>query len=188
LTDVFTSLEQQLGLASEDRRLVQRKQRLLKAVAAAGKTVVFDAVGWTTPKLSSFLGCVSERVPIWMSTRSAHPWDIGHFWPFLWRFERIEIHPFHLAETRALVGATVRAGRVPAAVLDAVERLHQLAAGSPKVLCELLEGLATGRYDPHKVFDLTLLNLDRRIHQLAPAFSFDKTNVTPAKNVSAPGT
>ncbi len=167
-SELCASLESQLGLDEGDRRLVQRKQRLRQALAEAGKTVVFDGFGWTTPKLSSFLESVMERVPVWLGTRSEHSWDIGHFWTLLVRFERVELHPFHPAESCALVEAAVAAGRVPAAALEAVERLHHLAAGVPQVLNELLDGLASGRYDPHRLFELKLLDLDRRIREACP--------------------
>ncbi len=164
-SDLCASLEGQFGLDRADRRLAERKQRLRLAVAEAGKTVALDGVAWTSPKLSAFLESLSERVPVWVATRSAHPWDIGHCWPLLVRFERVELSPFHPADSRALVEAAVRSGRVSAAALEAVERLHRLSAGLPRVLCELLDGLATGRYDPRRAFDLKLLDLDRRIQE-----------------------
>jgi hypothetical protein len=36
----------------------------------------------------------------------------------------------------------------------------------------LIEGLATGHYDPHKKFDLRLLDLDRRIQHLPVSETF----------------
>src|SRR5208282_5161999 len=87
---ICESLETQLGLAAGDLKLPQRKQRLRRALAEAGRTVVFDGVNWTTPKLSSFLELAMERVPIWICTRSEHSWDIGHFGTWLVRFGKIE--------------------------------------------------------------------------------------------------
>jgi len=58
------SLEAGLGLGATSLRLPQRKQRLLRALTGAKCTVVFDGVNWTTPKLSSFLEGVMERVPV----------------------------------------------------------------------------------------------------------------------------
>ncbi len=75
---------------------------------------MFDGVGWTSPKLSSFFESVTERAPVWICARSEHPWDIGHFWPLLARFARVEVRPFHPSETQALVEAAVAAGAVPA--------------------------------------------------------------------------
>ena len=103
LGEICAALEPQLGLEPAGLRLLQRKQRLREAVTAAGKTVVFDGVSWTSPKVSAFLESVIERVPVWICARSEHPWDIGHFWPFLVRFQRMEAHAFHPSETQALV-------------------------------------------------------------------------------------
>jgi len=166
LAEICDSLECELELESAQLHLVQRKNRLLKSFAGTKQTVVFDGVAWTTPKVSSFLEDVSEREPVWLCARSDQAGDIGHFWQFLWKFERVELRPFHLAETRALLEAAVAAGQIPAAALDAVERLQQLSVGNPRVLGELITGLASGHYDPHKKFDLRLLDLDRRIQHL----------------------
>ena len=43
------------------------------------------------------------HTPVWICCRSAEPWDIGHVWPLLARFQRVEVKPFHLSETRMLV-------------------------------------------------------------------------------------
>jgi GTPase SAR1 family protein len=166
LSEICEALMRELGLDESDLHLVRHKNRLLKSLTGTKRAVVFDGVSWTTPKISSFFDCVSERVPVWICSRSEHASDIGHFWQFLWKFERVELHPFHLADTRALAEAAVDTGQIPTAALDVVERLHHLSAGNPQVLCELLDGLAGGRYDPHKLFDLKLLDLDRRIKQL----------------------
>ncbi len=168
LAQVCDGLERELGLASEDLRLVKRKNRVLKALADAGQAVVFDGVSWTTPKLSSFLDGASERVPVWIASRAEHGWDFGHFWPFLWKFARVELHPFHLAETEALVDAAVKAGLIPPQAMSIAAWLHQRSNGSPLVLRELFEELATSRYDVNNPRSLRLLDLDRRIHEVFP--------------------
>ena len=166
LSDICSALESQLGLETGKQQLIPRKNRLLRTLGEAGQTVVFDGAGWMTPKLSSFLESVMGRAPVWIAARSEHPWDIGHVWPLLARFVKVEIRPFRPAETRGLIEAAIRLGLAPASVADAVEQLHHLCDGNPGVLGELIEGLATGHYDPHKKFDLRLLDLDRRIHRL----------------------
>jgi hypothetical protein len=168
LGEICDSLEAELGLAAADLKLAQRKQRLRQALAERGETVVFDGLGWTTPKLSSFLESVMERVPVWLGARSEHPWDIGHFWPLLVRFERVELHPFHEPETRALVEAAVRTGAIPADTVNIAAWLQRRSAGSPLVLRELFEELATGHYDLSNAFALRRLDLDRRIHEVLP--------------------
>ncbi len=164
--EICEALERELGLDGSNLHLVRRKNRLLKSLTGTKRAVVFDGVNWTTPKISSFFDCVSERVPVWICARSEHPWDIGHIWPLLVRFEKVEIKPFRPAETRMLIDAAIRLGITPPSAADVVEQLHHLSAGKPKILCELLDGLAGGRYDPHRLFDLKLLDLDRRIKQL----------------------
>jgi len=168
LGEICDSLERELGLSAADLKLVQRKPRLRQALAEAGKTVVFDGLSWTTPKLSSFLETVSARVPVWIATRSEHPWDIGHFWTLLVRFERVELHPFHLAETQALVAATVKRGMIPPDTRRIIGWLQRRSAGSPLVLRELFEELATGHYDLSSPLALRRLDLDRRIHEVLP--------------------
>jgi hypothetical protein len=172
LSEVFDGLERQLGLEAGDLHLIQRKNRLLQVLACARQTVVFDGVEWTTPKLSSFLECVMARVPVWIVARSDHSWDIGHVWPLLARFEKVEIKPFHLSETRELIEAAIRLRLAPPGTADAIGRLHHLCGGNPKVLCELIGGLATGHYNPHRSFDLRLLDLDRRIQHLPASETF----------------
>jgi len=167
LSDICGALEGQLGLQAKGHHLVQRKTRILRAVAVADEAVVFDGVGWTTPKLSSFIECVSQRVPVWIATRSEHPWDIGHLWPLLTRFTHVELQPFRLADTCEVMKRLVKAGKIPAYALEAAQPLHRLSAGVPQVLGELLEGVATGGYDLHTRFGLRLLDLDRRIQRLA---------------------
>lgn len=168
LGEICEGLEAQVGLNPAGLRLLLRKQRLREALGAAGRVVVFDGVGWTGPKVSSFLEGVTERAPVWICARSEHPWDIGHFWPLLVRFERVEVRPFNLSEMQALVEAAVGAGRIPAKAGGIVEWLQRRSGGIPLVSRELLEELASGRYDPDRAFDLKLLDLDRRIHRAVP--------------------
>jgi len=167
LTEIYGALESQLGPSGVAQRLLQRKNRLLRALGERGQPAVFDDLVWTTPKLSSFLESVMERVPVWLCARSEHPWDIGHFWPLLVRFERVELQPFHLGETRALVKAAVQGDFTPNDTLNAAGKLHRLAHGNPGVLCELLTVNATRRYDLSKESGLQLLELDRRIRGLS---------------------
>jgi hypothetical protein len=101
--------------------------------------------------------------------RSGDPWDIGHIWPLLVRFARVELRPFHLAETQALVEAAVQAGLMPPEARNIVEWLQRRSAGSPLVLRELFDELATGQYDLANPHALRRLDLDRRIHEVFPA-------------------
>jgi hypothetical protein len=168
LSEICDALEREFDLEAGDFHIVRRKNRLLKLLKGTKRAVAFDGAGWTTPKLSSFIENVSERVPVWICARSEHPWDIGHIWPLLVRFEHVELKPFHPGETQMLVEAAVRGGSVPAETLNIVSWLHRRAAGNPKILCELLKEIARGHYDLSNAHTLRLLNLDRRIHELFP--------------------
>ncbi len=169
LSAICHALERQLGLDAGDFSLIQRKNRLLAALARSKQTVVFDGVGWTTPRLCSFLECVCQRVPVWLATRSEHSWDIGNFWTLLTRFERVELQPFHLHETQALVAAAVKCELIPPGTTRIVEWLQRRSAGNPLVLRELFQELATGRYDLSSPLALRRLDLDRRIHEVFPS-------------------
>ncbi len=168
LGEICEGLESELGLNPADLKLLERKKRLRERLAAAGRTVVFDGASWTTPKLSSFFEGVTERGPVWICARSEHPWDIGHFWPLLARFAQVEVRPFHLSETQALVEAAVQGRLVPPETRGIVEWLQRRSGGRPLVLRELFEELATGKYDLHNPLALRRLDLDRRIHEVFP--------------------
>ena len=169
LGEICDNLENELNSSAPPLPLVQRKNRLLKILAETGQTVVFDGVSWTTPKVSSFLENAMTRAPVWICCRSAEPWDIGHVWPLLARFQRVELMPFHLSETRTLVAAAGREGFVPRDALSAVNQLHRRASGNPKILSALLDELAQGHCDLSNSRSLERLDLARRIHELFPA-------------------
>jgi len=166
LGEICCNLESELHLSATPPPLVQRKNRLLKILAETGQTVVFDGMGWTTPKISSFLESAMERAPVWICARSELAVKIGHFWPLLARFEKIELRPFHFSETKALLAAAVENGQIPPSLAPFARPLHQLSAGLPLALRELLEQFATGHYDLSRRAGLQLLELDRHIKHL----------------------
>ncbi len=168
LGEICNQLENEFHLSTQPSPLVQRKNRLLKILAETSQTVVFDSVSWTTPKISSFLESAMECAPVWICCRSAEPWDIGHVWPLLERFQRVELKPFHLSETRALVQAAVGEGFVSRGALNFVPRLHRRAAGNPNILRALLDELAQSHCDLSQPRSLARLDLARRIHELFP--------------------
>lgn len=168
LGPIFQSIETQLGLNPHGLKLLARNRRLLRALVEAQRTAVFDGVNWITPKLSSFLESVMERVPIWICTRSERSRDIGHFWTLLVRFTKIELPPLRPAETRACVNIAVESGLVPPPALQMIEWLHHRSKGNPRVLQELCAELAAHHYDPSNPRALRRLDLDRRIHEVFP--------------------
>jgi AAA ATPase domain len=178
LGQLCEGLEPQLGLDPARLTLLARKRRLREALGAAGRTVVLDGAGWTTPKLSSFFESLTEHGSVWLCARSDHPWDIGHVWPLLVRFERVEVPPFHLSETQALVEAAVEGGGIPSQARQVVEWLHRRSGGNPLVLRELLGELVTGKYDLANPQALRRLDLDRRIHEVLPGATFPTRRAT----------
>lgn len=172
---VCDSLEAEFGLTAGGLKLLQRKQRLLHVLGEAKRTVVFDSVGWTTPRLSSFLESVMGQMPVWICTRSEHPWDIGHVWPSLWNFARVELKPFVLSETRSLVDACIEQQLIPGEVSSIAEWLQHRSKGNPLVLRELLDELSGHSYDLSSLHALELLDIDRRIHEVFPPVSASKS-------------
>jgi len=168
LTEICDNFETELNAHIPHSLLVQRKNRLLKNLAGTGSTLVFDGVAWTTPKVSSFLGSTMERAPVWICARSECARDIGHFWPLLARFEKIELRPFHFSQTRALLAAAVAARQVPPGAIPFARQLHRLSGGLPSALRELLDQFAAGHYDLSRHTGRQLLELDRRIKNLSP--------------------
>jgi len=169
LGGICDHLETELNSSAPHLPLVRRKNRLIKMLAEIHRTVVFDGVGWTTPKISSFLESAMERAPVWICCRSAEPWDIGHIWPLLARFEKIELRTFHFSETRELLAAAVDNGQVSPSIEPFARQLHQISNGLPLALRELLEQFAAGHYDLSRHAGRRLLELDRRIKHLRPA-------------------
>ena len=111
---------------------------------------------------------------MWICTRSEHSWDIGHFWTWLVRFEKIELQAFQPAETRELVMAAIQAGQIPGEAMKIVEWLHHRSHGRPLILRELFEELAAHSYDLSNTHALRRLDLDRRIHEIFPVRTENK--------------
>jgi hypothetical protein len=168
LGGICDHLETELNSPAPQLPLVRRKNRLIKMLAEIHRIVVFDGVGWTTPKVSSFFESTMERAPVWICTRSELARDIGHFWPLLARFEKIELRPFRFSETNALLAAAIASGQIPPSVKPFARQLHRLSDGRPLALVELLEQFAAGRYDLSHRAGLRLLKLDHRIKNLLP--------------------
>ena len=121
------------------RRILPRQSELLSVLTKVKMPVVFDGLPWTNLKLSSFFECVGQRTPVWISCRSADVWDFGLYQPFLWKFARVELKPFCLSETRALVEAAIKARCLAPRTPEEIEELHCRCRGVPGVLCGLIE-------------------------------------------------
>jgi hypothetical protein len=147
--------------------VVERKNRLLLYLARRRQLVVLDGVSLTPPRVARFIGNLIERVPVWITCRSAQPKEIGAVWEYLYQFERIELLPLLITETGALLRSATRTDRMPALSRNHVSKLHRLAKGNPRILEELLTELGSREYRLDQSFDWKLLELDRRIHNVA---------------------
>ena len=125
-----------------------------------------------------------ERVPIWICARSGLAHDIGHFWPLLARFERVELRPFRFSETNALLAVMIGSGQIPSSVKPFARQLHRLSGGLPLALVELLEQFAARPYDLSRRASLRLLELDRRIKNLGSAAASAAVRRALAPNIS----
>jgi hypothetical protein len=136
------------SVVNSGRRILPRQHELLSVLMKANKPVVFDGLGWTNLKLSSFFECVAKRAPVWICCRSAELWDFGFYKPFLWKFVRVELKPFCLSETRQMAESAIKARRLRPIATDEIERLHCLCRGNPRALCDLIKFLPHERRPP----------------------------------------
>jgi hypothetical protein len=166
LRRICDSLELQLGWAHHKLNLVERKNRLLGYLLRRGEPVAFDHVSRTPPRIARFIAHLTEQVPIWLTCRSDKPHDIGHIWPELYKFTRVEISPLTQLETRALIAEAVAQGNIQADAREHVDELQRMSGGNPRILEDLLIELGARKYKIDSSFGLDLLELDRRIHDL----------------------
>jgi hypothetical protein len=166
LRRICDSLERQLHRANHKLNLIERKNRLLNCLLRRGEPVMFDHVSRTAPRIARFIAHLGEQIPIWIACRSDKPHDIGHIWPELYKFTRVEISPLTEIEMRILVAEAVARGNIQNDAREHVNDLHRISGGNPRVLKELLLELEGRKYKIGSSFGLGLLNLDRRIHEI----------------------
>ena len=168
LRRICDSLERQLGWAHHKLNLIERKNRLLAYLLRRGEPVAFDHVSRSLPRIARFIAHLGEQVPIWLACRSDKPHDIGHIWPELYKFSRVEISPLTEFETRAFVTEAVTQGNIQRDAREHVDKLHRMSGGNPRILEELLIELGARKYNIDSSLGLHLLDLDRRIHATRP--------------------
>lgn len=166
LRPICDGLERQLGWAHHKLNLIERKNRLIGYLLRRGEPIAFDHLSRTAPRVARFIAHLGEQVPIWIACRSAKSRDIGHIWPELYKFTRVEISPLTEIETRALVAEAVAEKSIQEDAREHVHELHQMSAGNPRILEQLLIELGARKYKIGSSFGLNLLNLDRRIHEI----------------------
>jgi energy-coupling factor transporter ATP-binding protein EcfA2 len=167
LRTICDALEQQVGLINQGLRVVERKNRLLACASQRDEPIAFDQVAKATPRITRFIGQLSERVPVWIVCRSEYAQEIGHLWELLYKFTVVELAPLTASETRTLLEAAVALQRVQPDILSCVTRLHRLCGGNPRTLEELIAELAARRYRVNNSAGLQLLELERAIERPA---------------------
>ncbi len=112
--------------------------------------------------MANFVRVLLVRQPVWLVTRSVAPIDLGHVWPILFFFQRVDVPPFSAEETRAFLAAVEYEGDRDD-LLAAALRLHRIAAGHPGTLAALIAELRCRTYDLQSTEGLRLLALHARI-------------------------
>jgi len=167
LRRICDGLERQLGWKHYRMNVIERKNRLLAYTRRRGEPVALDHVALTPPRVSRFVEQLAEGVPVWIACRSTLAEDIGRVWEHLYKFERVELPPLTLAETRVLIEEAVRLGNIQSEASEHVPQIHRLSRGVPRILEELLIELAAREYNMATSFGRRLLAIDRRIQEIA---------------------
>jgi hypothetical protein len=162
LSDLLGALEPAAGLDRGDLRLAARVHRLARRLPQIGRPVILDNVAHVPPRVAHLVRYLLVRQPVWLLARSTQPLEIGHVWPYLFFFKRIDLPPFSLDETRAFLSAAPFNGNRSELIATTL-RLHRLAAGHPATLAALVAELRCRTYDLHSAEGLRLLALHARI-------------------------
>lgn len=162
LGDMVSALEPPAGLDRGELKLAARVHRLAARLPQIRRPVVIDNVARVPPRVAHLLRAIMLGQPVWLMVRSVQPMDVGHVWPFLFLFTRVDLPPFSRAETQALLSIAEFPGD-RAELLASALRLHRLAAGHPGTLAALLAELRRRTYDLRTSEGLRLLALHARI-------------------------
>lgn len=162
LGDFLGDLEAQAGLASGDQKIAARVHRAATELPKVGRVLVMDNVGRVPPRVAHLVRVLLSRQTVWLVVRSTAPLDLGHVWPYLFFFKRVDVPPFTVDETRAFLAA-VEFERDRDELLASTKRLHRLAAGHPGTLAALVAELRCRTYDLRTAEGLRLLALHARI-------------------------
>jgi hypothetical protein len=167
LPRICDSLERQLGWTHYKLNIVERKNRLLAYLERRGEPLAFDQVALTPPRVARFIGRLADKIPVWIACRSDHSKEIGRVWEYLYKFTRIELPPLTRGEVCALIEHAVIQEYIQPDAREHTAFLYKLSKGVPRILEELLIELAARKYRIDSSFGQHLLELDRRIHEIA---------------------
>lgn len=162
LGDLLAEVEPQLNLEPGELKLAARVHRLAAELPKSGRILVLENVRRVPPRVAHLIRVLLLRQRVWFVVRSTAPLDLGHVWPYLFMFQRVDVPPFTADETRAFL-SVVEFERDRDELLRAALRLHRLAAGHPGTLAALLAELRRRAYDLRTAEGLRLLALHARI-------------------------
>lgn len=162
LGDFLADVEPQLMLGADGLRLAARVHRAVAELPKSGRPLVLENVRRVPPRVAHLVRVLVTRQPVWLVVRSAMPLDLGHVWPYLFFFQRVDVPPFTPAETQAFLAAVPFEGDRKR-LLEAARRLHRLSAGHPGTLAALAAELRCRTYDLESSEGLGLLALHARI-------------------------
>ena len=174
LRRICDSLERKLGGKHPKMNVIERKNRLLIYLQRRDQVVALDQVALTPPRISRFIHQLADCVPVWIACRSTIAGEIGHVWQHLFKFERIELPPLTLPDTRTLLEAAVDSGNIQPEAREHVQQIYHLSKGVPRILEELLVEMAARKYEMNTAFGRHLLDLDRRIQEVNQAVTATK--------------
>lgn len=177
LGELLAALEPAAGLDRGELKLAARVHRLAARLPQIRRPIVVDNVARVPPRVAHLLRALMLRQPVWLITRSTQPLEIGHVWPFLFLFKRVDLPPFLLDETRAFLSAAPFNGNRPELLATAL-RLHRLSAGHPATLNALVAELRARTHDLRTTEGLHLLALHARITGVARQLAADTRALT----------
>jgi energy-coupling factor transporter ATP-binding protein EcfA2 len=169
LRKVCDDFEAKLGWHRGRLSLVERKNRILQFLEQRKNIVAFDNVSNVRPKVARFIARLASRMPVWITCRSDQRKEVGHIWEHLYAFTRVDVPPFNLAETSAVIQRAVASGIVQNDALLHAADLHRISKGIPGNLDRLLNELKKRHYPIDRSSGLKLLELDSKIHELTSA-------------------
>lgn len=146
LCRICDNLERHFGLTHSRLNLSGRKNRLLVHVIRRGQVVVFDHLSQASPSMAKFIVHLSERIPVWIVSRSELPHEVGQIWQYLSNFIRVQIPPLKKIETRILIAQAVSKRDVSSEALNHVSALYRISKGNPRHLEELLIELSSREF------------------------------------------
>lgn len=169
--EFLAAAEPALGLAAGEMKLPARVHRFAAELPTRGRVLVLEHVHRVPPRVANLIRVLLPKQPVWLVARSTLPLDLGHVWPFLFQFQRVDVPPFTADETRAYL-SQVDFPRDRDELLNAALKLHRLCAGHPGTLTALIAELRRRSYDLQSGEGLRLLAVHAQItrveRQLSP--------------------